>query len=161
MDILHLVDRLEETVKKSLRVPLSALRLVDERQVWALLDQMRISIPDEVRRAQRIAQEREKILSEARERAERLVREAEARAEELSSEHAIARAAEARAATTREKAEREAEGLRTEANEYVFNVLCQLEEELRRELRLVENGLRKIQTEQTDDGPAAGGGTPA
>ena len=148
MDILHLVDRLEESVKKGVRLPFSAIRLVDERQVWTLLDQMRISIPEEVRRAQRIAQEREQILAEARERAEQLVRDAEARAAELASEHAVARAAEARAATTKEKAEREAESLRAEANEYVFNVLCQLEEELRRELRLVENGLRKIQVEQ-------------
>ncbi|HEC34246.1 MAG TPA: ATPase [Chloroflexi bacterium] len=148
MDILHLVDRLEETVKKSRRFPFSALRLVDERRVWALIDQMRISVPDEVRRAQRINQEREHILGQARAEAERLVRRAKGRVEELTSEHAIAQAAEARAAALREKAEREAATLRAEADDYVFNVLCQLEEELRRALRVVENGLRKIETER-------------
>ncbi len=148
MDILHLVDRLEELVKKSPRVPFSPVRLVDERRVWPLIDQMRISIPDEVRRAQRTHQERDRILAQAREEAERLVRRAEARAEELTAEHAIAQAAEARAASIREKAEREAAALRAEADEYVFNALCQLEEELRRTLRVVENGLRKIQMER-------------
>jgi cell division septum initiation protein DivIVA len=142
MDILHLVDRLEETVKRSRRVPFSALRLVDERRVWALIDQMRISVPEEVRRAQRINQERDRILAQARGEAEQLVRQAESRAVAI-----------------RDSAEREAAALRTEADAYVFNALCQLEEELRRTLRVVENGLRKIQAERSQEGtPSAGPG---
>lgn len=148
MDILHLVDRFEEVVKKSRRVPFSTLRLVDERRVGPLIAQMRISVPDEVRRAQRIGQERDHILAQAREEAERLIRRAEERAEELTAEHVIAQAAEARAVAIREKAEREAESLRAEADEYVFDALCRLEEELRRTLRVVENGLRKLQAER-------------
>ena len=150
MDILHLVDRLEEVLKKSPRLPFSAIRLVDERRIGPLIDQMRISVPDEVRRAQRVNQERDRILAQAREEAERLVRRAEERAEELTAEHAIARAAEARAAAIREKAEREAAALRAEADDYVFNALCQLEEELKRTLRVVENGIRKIQMEREE-----------
>ena len=49
------------------------------------------------------------------------------------------------ATSIREQAEQEAATLRKEADEYVFGVLCQLEEELRRTLRVVENGLRKLQ----------------
>lgn len=159
MDILHLVDRLEETVKRSRRVPFSALRLVDERRVWALIDQMRISVPEEVRRAQRINQERDRILAQARGEAEQLVRQAEARVGDLTADHPIAKAAETRAAAIRDSAEREAAALRTEADEYVFNALCQLEEELRRTLRVVENGLRKIQAERSQEGvPSAAPG---
>ncbi len=151
MDILYLVDRLEESIKKGVRIPFTTIRLVDERSIRTLIDQMRISIPDEVRRAQRIGRERDKIMAEARERAEQLVREAEARAGELSGEHAIAQAAEARAAAIRQKAEREAATLRRDAQEYAFNALCQLEEELQRTLRVVENGLRRIQVEQAEE----------
>ncbi len=148
MDILHLVDRLEETVRKSRRLFFSPIRLVDERRILALVEQMRISIPEEVRRAQRVNQERERILAQAREEAERRVREAEQRAAELMADHAIVRAAEARAAAIREQAEREVTTLRREADEYVFGVLCQLEEELHRALRVVENGLRKLQKDE-------------
>jgi len=151
MDILHLVDRLEEIVKSSPHLPLSAFRMVDERRIWALIDQMRISVPEGVRRAQRVNQEREQILAQAREEAEKLVREAEERARALTVEHALVEAAEAHAAAVREKGEREAAILRAEANEYTFNVLCQLEEELRRALRVVENGLRKIQAERLSE----------
>lgn len=148
MDILHLVDRLEEAVKKSRRLFFSPIRLVDERRIMALVEQMRISVPEEVRRAQRVNRERERILAQAREEAERRVREAEQRAAELTAEHAVVRAAEARAAAIREQAEREAAALRREADEYVFGVLCQLEEELHRTLRVVENGLMKLQKDE-------------
>lgn len=150
MDILHLVDRLEEIVKKSPRLPFSGVRLVNERRIWTLIDQMRISIPDEVRRAQRVNRERDRILAQAREEAERVVQQARERAAELTAEHSIVQAAEARAAVIRERAEKEAANLRAEADEYVFNVLCDLEEQLRRTLRVVENGLRKIEAERAD-----------
>ena len=70
MDILHLIDRLEETFKSSKNLPFSNLRLVDERLLWPLLDQMRISIPDEVRRAERIIREKERTMAQAHEEAE-------------------------------------------------------------------------------------------
>ncbi len=157
MDILHLVDRLEETIKRSPRFPFSPLHLLDERRVETLIEQMRTTIPEEVRNAQRVNQERDQILAAARREAEQLVRRAEERAEELVSEHSVVRAAEARAAALREKGEREANALRAEADHYVFNALCQLEEELRRTLRVVENGLRKIQSEQAAAETAAPG----
>jgi hypothetical protein len=148
MDILHLVDRLEETVKASPRVLFSSIRLVDERRIWALVDQMRISIPDEVRKAQRTNRDRDRILAQAREEAERVVQQAHERAAELTAEHVISRAAEDRAEAIRQRLQREVDDMRAEADEYAFQALCQLEEELRRTLRVVENGLRKLQAEQ-------------
>jgi vacuolar-type H+-ATPase subunit H len=159
MDILHLVDRLEEIIKDSPRLLFSAIRLVDERRIWGLIDQMRISIPDEVRKAQRTNRDRDRILAQAREEAERIVQQAHERAAELTAEHAIARAAEARAESVRDRMEREIVEMRAEADEYAFQALCQLEEELRRTLRVVENGLRKLQAERAampEDGIESG-----
>jgi cell division septum initiation protein DivIVA len=145
MDILHLVDRLEEIVKQSPRLPFSAVRFVDERRVWALMDQMRISIPDEVRRAQQVNRQRDRVLAQAREEAERVVQQAQERVAELTADHPIAQAAEARAVSVREQAEREMAQLRSGADDYAFNTLCRLEEELHRALRVVSNGLRRIE----------------
>ena len=111
MDILHLVDRLEESVKKSRRFPFSPVRLLDERKILSLIDQMRISIPDEVRRAQQVNRQRDRVIAQAREEAERVVQQAHERVSELTAEHPIARAAEARAASLREQTEREFDGL--------------------------------------------------
>ena len=145
MDILHLVDRLEEIVKQSPRLPFSAVRFVDERRVWALMDQMRISIPDEVRRAQQVNRQRDRVLAQAREEAERVVQQSQERVAELIADHPISQAAETRAVSVREQAEREIVQLRAGADDYAFNTMCRLEEELHRALRVVSNGLRRIE----------------
>jgi len=148
MDILHLIDRLEEAIKGSTRLPFSGLRLVDERRLWPLFDQMRISIPDEVRRAERIVREKDRTIAQAHEEAGRIVALARSEAARLTAEHTIAQAAEARAAAARERAEREVEGIRAGADEYAFDVLCKLEQELKRALTVIENGIRTLQAER-------------
>ena len=160
MDILHLIDRLEETVKKGRRLPFSSLRWVNERDIWPLFDQMRISIPDEVRRAERTIREKERTLAQAQEEAERIVALARSEAAQLTAEHSIAQTAEERAAAIRERAEREAEGVRAGADGYAFDVLCQLEQELKRALTVIENGIHTIQVERERRGQSSVAGSP-
>jgi len=144
MDILHLVDRLEETIKESSRLFFSSSRLVDERRVWPLLDQMRISIPDEVRRAERIIREKERILAQAHEEAARITALARNEAAQLTAEHNIIQAAESRLVGIRERTEQEVANIRTEADEYAFETLCDLEENLKRTLTVIENGITAL-----------------
>ncbi len=145
MDILHLIDRLEEMIRESRRVPLSDLRLVDERRVWPLLDQMRISIPDEMRRAERIIREKERQKAQATEEAERIVELARQEAAQLAADHHIAQAAERDAASIRQRAREEAKQIVAGADEYAFDVLCDLEQELKRALTVIENGIRAVE----------------
>ncbi|NLE44177.1 MAG: ATP synthase F0 subunit B [Chloroflexi bacterium] len=153
MDILHLVDRLEEVVKGSSRLLFGNIRLVDERQIWPLLDQMRISIPDEVRRAERIIREKERVLAQAHEEAERITTLARSEAAQLTAEHSIIQAAETRVAGIRERAEREIQTVRAEADEYAFNTLCNLEQELKRALTVIENGIQALEVRDSSGSP--------
>jgi cell division septum initiation protein DivIVA len=154
MDILYLVDRLEEAMKAGKGLPFRGYRVVNESEVLPLLDQMRISIPEEVRRAERIIREKERTLAQAHEEAERIVALARKEAARLSAEHTIAQTAESRAVVIRERAEREADQIRSGADTYAFDVLCRLEQELKRTATVVENGIRRIQTDQEKRQPA-------
>jgi hypothetical protein len=109
---------------------------------------MRISIPDEVRRAERIIREKDRTMAQAHEEADRIVSLARSEAAKQSAEHTIAQAAEGRASMIWERAEREAARIRAGADEYAFDVLCRLEQELRRALTVIENGIHTIQVEQ-------------
>ncbi len=150
MDILHLVDRLEEIVKEAQRVPFSDLRLVDERRIWPLLDQMRISIPEEVRHAERVIRDKERTKAQAQEEAARVVELARQEAAQLAAEHAVVQAAEKQAGAIREQAVQDAKDIRAGADEYAFDVLCNLEEEMKRALTVIENGIRAIESRQKD-----------
>ncbi|HDQ72450.1 MAG TPA: ATPase [Chloroflexi bacterium] len=150
MDILHLVDRLEEVIKEGARLPLGALRMVDERHVWPLIDQMRISIPEEVRQAERTIREKDRTMAQTQEEAERIINLARSEAAKLSAEHAITQQAKEQAAALLEQAEQEAESIRSGADEYAFDILCNLEQELKRALSVIENGIRTIQIEREE-----------
>ena len=145
MDILHLIDRLEEIIKESRRVPFSDRRLVDETRIWPLLDQMRIAIPDEMQRAERIVRERERAKAQATEEAERIIQLAREEAAELAANHSVAQTAEEEAMVIRDRARQEARKIVSGADEYAFDVLCDLEQDLKRALTVIENGIRAVE----------------
>jgi cell division septum initiation protein DivIVA len=149
MDILHLVDRMEEIIKGSRRLPFGNLRLLDERRIWPLLDQMRISVPEEMRRAERIIRERERAKAQATEEAGRIVELARQEAAQLAADHSIARKADREAAAIREQARQDARQIVAGADEYAFDVLCDLEQELKRALTVIENGIRAVEARRS------------
>jgi hypothetical protein len=150
MDILHLVDRLESLITQSHLIPLTVYRLVDEDRALELIDQMRISIPDEIKKAKRIHQERDRIVAQAHEESSRLVELAQKEAAELVERDAISAAAERRAQTIIERAQRESLTIKLESDEYVTQVLSELEAHLMRSLTVVQNGLKKLEEERKE-----------
>jgi len=144
MDILHLIDRLEEELSRGRRLPFTSIVVVNEQRLWDTIDTMRISIPEEVQRAQRVERERERLLAQAREEAGRIVELARKRAEEMRSSHELIQSAQAQAAEIVAQAQSDSERLQLEADSYALEVLAQLEEQLRRKLQTVQNGVKLL-----------------
>ncbi len=147
MDIQHLVDNLEQALNESTRVPLSAYLIVNEEKVYSLLDQMRVAVPEEIKRANRIEAEKDRILAQAKEEAERIRDLARQEAGELVKRDAIVNAAQHRAENILERARRDADALRQDADVYIMDVLNRLEEDLTRTLKVVQNGLHKVESD--------------
>lgn len=147
MDIQHLIDRLEQTLAESRRIPLTANLIVDEDRVFNIIDQLRVTLPEEVKKASRVEAEKDRILAQAQEEAERIRELAKQEAAELVRRDSIMVAAQQRADTILERARREADILRHDSDAYVMEVLSKLEEDLLRSLSVVRNGMRKIQVD--------------
>jgi len=73
VDILYLVDRLENLIASSRRMPLVNQIIIKEADILSIVDQMRTSIPDEIKQARRIIQEKERILAQAQARSTALL----------------------------------------------------------------------------------------
>lgn len=144
MDIQHLVDRLEQALNESSRIPLSAYLLVHEDKIFNLIDQLRVAVPEEVRRANRIESEKERILAQANEEGERIRELAKQEASDLVKRDAIMMTAQQRSDNILERARRDADALRSDADAYIVEVLIKLEEDLLRSLAVVRNGLHKV-----------------
>lgn len=148
MDIQNLVDRLEQVLNDSSRIPLTANLIVNEDKIFAIVDQMRITVPEEIKRAGRIEGEKERILAQAHEEADRIRALAKQEASELVNREVITHAAQQRADHILNQARREEIAIRQEADAYVIDVLANLEEDLLRSIAVVRNGLHKLQTDQ-------------
>ena len=147
MDIMHLVDRLEQIVTDSRRIPMTASVIVDEDRLFNIIDQMRVSIPEEVKKAGRVVAEKDRVLAQAKEEGGRIRDLAKAEAEELVKRDAITQMAQQKADAILAHAEQDAARMRDDSDVYAANVLTKLEDDLLRSLTVVRNGLRKLHME--------------
>lgn len=145
MDILHLIDRLEELFNDSRALPFTHNVVVDEDQMLDIIDQMRITIPEEVKKAQQLLNQGDRILAKAEEKAIRTTALAEEKAVQMTSEDSLLEEAQRRADKILEQARADAEATRVEADNYVVDTLANLEDELSRILNQVHNGIRTVQ----------------
>ena len=128
MDILHLIDRLEELVAEARRMPIGQGVVVDRRRILELVDQMRSSVPWEVREAERIVTEKDEIIEEARREAEGILERADMEAQERLDETAIVQQAERESQAILARAEERAQAVMDDAQAQVQTRLRQAEQ---------------------------------
>jgi len=148
MDIMHLIDRLEEVLNESRQLPFTHNIIVDEERVFEIIDQMRALIPEEVKKAQQLLAQKDRILAQAQEEANRTLAIAKEKRDQMVEREAIVQAAHARAEQILAEAKIEQENTRREADAYVLETLRRLEMELERSLTQVRNGISYLQSER-------------
>jgi cell division septum initiation protein DivIVA len=147
MDILHLVDRLEELFNVSRSVPFTHSVIVDEDRMLDIIDQMRVTIPDEIKKAQQLLAQRDRMLAQAQEEANRTLAIAREKGEKIIDQDSVVEAAKEKSNAIIAQAERESDDIRRDADSYSLQSLADLELELERVLGQVRNGVRALQDE--------------
>ena len=148
MDILQLIDRLEELFNESKNIPLTRNVMVDEDRMLDIIDQMRIAIPEEVKKAQQLLVQRDRVLAQAQEEANRTLELARQKADQLVMKDMVTQEASRRAEQILAQARADAENTRADANDYVLDSLTRLQAELERITNQVDNGIRAVKDEQ-------------
>jgi cell division septum initiation protein DivIVA len=152
VDILYLLDQLEEVLGAGSRLPLTSRTLVDEPEILDILDQIRVSIPDELKAARRLTQERDQVIADAQAEADRILRDADAQAAERVAEHALVRAAEMHASDIEERAMQQAATIRRDADAYAYTVLQKLRDQIGQVAVTVDRGMSELEAHHTSDG---------
>ena len=155
MDILQLIDRLEELFNQSKAIPLTRNVMVDEDRMLDIIDQMRIAIPEEVKKAQQLLGQRDRVLAQAQEEANRTIEIARQKSEQLVGKDNIALEAQRRSEQILTQARAEADTIRADADDYVIDSLSQLQAELERITNQVNNGIQAVKDDQARRAPAS------
>ena len=140
IEILHLLDKLESLVSTGTRLPLTSRALVDEQEFVDILDEIRAAVPEEVRQAKRMSQEKEKVILQAQSEADKIINGARDEATRILQEDHLIRAAREQADAYVQEAILRAEEVRRGADEYALAALDGLEDQLERLLATVRKG---------------------
>jgi F0F1-type ATP synthase membrane subunit b/b' len=129
--------------------------MVDEDRMLDIIDQMRIAIPEEVKKAQQLLGQRDRVLAQAQEEANRTIEIARQKADQLVAKDMVMQEAQRRAEQILAQARGEAEGIRADADDYVIDSLTQLQAELERISNQVNNGIQAVRDDQARRAPAS------
>lgn len=127
MDLLELIDALEETIDRSASIPLSGKSLMDKDELLDLIEELRLKMPDDLKQAKWVKEERQRILHEAQKEASAIIKEAEDKLIPMINEHEISRRAEEHAQEIIAKAEARAQEIRKGVNQYSDDMLAGLQ----------------------------------
>ncbi len=145
MDIMALIDRIEELIDGGRSVPFSAAKVIDPEKVYEIIDEIRAQFPDELKQARWIVKERQEMLEEAEKEANRILEEARERAQALASEEEIVKAAEQQSADILDSARTREREIRLGAEDYADEMLANLEVNLGKLLTAVQRGRDRLQ----------------
>lgn len=145
IELQQLINQLETVISQGKRLPLSQSIMVDEEAVRRVIDQMRVSVPEIIKQAERTLGERDRIIAQANEEAGRIVQMGREQATDMVEHHELAEDARRRAQDIIAEAEREAALMRAEADRYALNSLGVLAEHLTKIEHEVQNGIAALQ----------------
>ena len=132
MDVLVLLDTLDDLIHNAKPIPLTGQVRMDKEGIYDILDQIRATIPDEIKQARWIVKERQEMQAEATREAERIVKEASEREEHLISDDEVTKQAERAAADIIEDARGREREILLGAEDYADEILNTLEVNLSR-----------------------------
>jgi cell division septum initiation protein DivIVA len=144
MDVLQLIDKLDQLIRSAKHRPFSDDVRVNKQQTRAILDEMRATIPEEIREARWIAQEREELLSEAKREADRIAEQAREHQAELVSQHDLIRQSKRAAEEIVEGAHAREREIRLGAEDYADETLDALELNLAKFIAAIQRGRQRL-----------------
>ena len=144
MEIFTLLENLEDLVETGSKVPFSSKVMVDADELREILEEIRLKLPDELKQAKWVKEERQRIIQDANKEAEDIVREAETKIISMIDDHEITRQALAQKEEIIESANKVSKEISMGTREYADALLERLEEILNETLGVIKNNRKEL-----------------
>jgi len=144
MEILSILETLEDIVEKSVSVPFSGKFLVDREEILEIIKEMRLKLPEDMKQAKWVKDERQRILLEAQKEANNVIKDAENKISSLVDEHEITKKAYEQANEIGSNAQKNAREIRMGTREYADSILNKVEEILKDTLSVIETDREEL-----------------
>lgn len=136
-----LIESLEGLLESGWQLPMSGGKImVNAKEFKSIIDEMKNSLPEEIIQAKKIVKDRLKIIEDAREKSEFMLKTSEEKIRELVSKNEIVKSAQSSAEQILSEANYKSKEIRTSADNYATNLMENLENSVQRYL----DEIRKI-----------------
>lgn len=147
MEILKMIDLLEDKVEQSKTIPLLNRALIDREELLAAIEEVRLSIPEDMKQAQFIKEERKRIISEAQTEADEIIKSAKEKTERMVDEHEITKKAYEQANQIIAAAQKNSRELRMGARQYVDSLFADTDAKLTKAQSIIRKARSEVRQE--------------
>ncbi len=144
MEIFTLLENLEELIEAGAKVPFSSKVMVDIDELREVLEDIRLKLPDELKQAKWVKEERQRIISDAEAEAEKMIKEAQAKIVTLVDEHVITKQALEQKEEIIENANKVSKEISVGTRDYADAILEKVEDILKETLDVVHNNRQEL-----------------
>ena len=142
--LLDYLDDIEEVLETSKKIPFGNKISVEKERILDIINDIRLNLPDDIRLAQRIMGDHDRIVADAQRKAQDILDQAESEAKLRASNHEIFRRASDQAAEIMEAAKKESRDLKMNATDYADERLGEVEGQLKELMANMDAQNRKV-----------------
>ncbi len=121
MEVLQIIDELDDLVEKSFSI--FGHTIVNKEELLAMADEIRLKLPEELKQARWVKEERQRIINEAQAEAEKIVKDAQDRVIALIDEHEITKSAKEKSEAILAEARRQESEMQRNAVMYADSIM--------------------------------------
>jgi vacuolar-type H+-ATPase subunit H len=130
MDIFEVLEELETMVENSSRIPVTGKLIINADVLLEYIDRLRATLPEEIRQARWIKKEKDRLLQEAQQEAQKILEDVGREIDKRAGESEVFKQAEEQSREILRRAETMAREMRQGAIDYAEGILEKLEENL-------------------------------
>ncbi len=147
MEILKIIDLLEDKVEQAKSIPLMNRAMVDKEELLSNIEELRLNIPEDMKQARLIKDERKRILAEAQAEADEIVKNAKIKVEKMIDEHEITKKAYEQANQIIAAAQKNSRELRMGARQYVDSLFADTDAKLTKAQSIIRKARADVRQE--------------
>ncbi len=129
MTLDELLEQFDEVLDSGIKIP-GKKTVVDVEKLRAVVDDIRLNIPSEIKQARGIVADRADIITTAKHEADGIIRAAEERAKAMVAQEEIVKLSQEKAAEIIANAQAKSREMRKAAQDFVDDIMCRADEGL-------------------------------
>jgi vacuolar-type H+-ATPase subunit H len=144
MDVYTIIDTLVDYINKSSSIPFSKKAILDRAELLEIITAIQHAIPEDIKQAKRLKEERQRILSDASREAETLVKETEKKMASMIEQNEITQKAYAQSEEILNAAKNNARDIKAGAKQYADAILAKVEDRLKEAVEVIKNNREEL-----------------